>query len=359
VTAGPIRAAGSLARAWLMRLPPETAHRVAIAALKLAPAGPPPSRDPRLAVDAFGLRFPSPLGLAAGFDKNATVPAALLALGFGFVEVGTLTPRPQAGNPMPRLFRLPADAALINRLGFNNDGFEAGRANLARRPIDGIVGVNFGPNKDAVDRIADFVLGVNTFVAAASYFTINISSPNTPGLRDLQRREALDELVARVIEARDGVQPFRPVLVKIAPDLDLRGLDDMVAIGKSRRVDGLIVSNTTLARPSDLLDPAKSEAGGLSGRPLFAASTRLLAQARLRCEGAISLIGCGGVENTATALAKIEAGANLVQFYTGFVYRGPAAIDEILDGLAEEISSRGVAKIGRLVGVKASDWARA
>ena len=354
-----IRAAGALARASLARLPPETAHRAAIAALKLAPLGPPPSRDARLAVDAFGLRFPSPLGLAAGFDKNAAVPGALLALGFGFVEVGTLTPRPQAGNPKPRVFRLPADAGLINRLGFNNEGFEAGRANLARRPVEGIVGVNFGPNKDAADRIADYVLGVKTFAAAASYFTINISSPNTPGLRDLQQREALDALVARVIEARQSVQPFRPVLVKIAPDLNLHGLDDIVAIAKSRGADGLIVSNTTLARPPDLRDPAKKEAGGLSGRPLFVASTRLLAQAHLRCEGALSLIGCGGVEDAATALAKIEAGASLVQFYTGFIYRGPAAIDEILDGLAKAISSRGVAGIGRLVGVKASDWARA
>ena len=200
---------------------------------------------------------------------------------------------------------------------------------------------------------------MKTFAAAASYFTINISSPNTPGLRDLQRREALDELVARVIEARESVQPFRPVLVKIAPDLDLHALDDIVAIAKSRGADGLIVSNTTLARPPDLRDPAKREAGGLSGRPLFVASTRLLAQAYLRCDGALTLIGCGGVEDAATALAKIEAGASLVQFYTGFVYRGPAAIDEILDGLAKEIASRGVADIGRLVGVKASDWARA
>jgi dihydroorotate dehydrogenase len=359
MTAGPIRAVGALARGWLARLPPETAHRAAIAALKLAPLNSPLPPDPRLAVNAFGLRFPSPLGLAAGFDKNAEVPQALLALGFGFVEVGTLTPRPQAGNPKPRLFRLPADAALINRLGFNNEGFAAGRANLAQRPIRGIVGVNFGPNKDAADRIADYVLGVKTFAATASYFTINISSPNTPGLRDLQRREALDELVARVIEARENVRPFRPVLVKIAPDVDLPVLDDIVAIAKSRGVDGLIVSNTTIARPADLKDPAAREAGGLSGRPLFAASTRLLAQAYLRCEGALSLIGCGGVEDASTALAKMEAGASLVQFYTGFVYRGPAAIDEILDGLTNEVASRRVANIGRLVGLKASDWAHA
>ena len=356
--AGAVRFAGAMAGACLPRLPPEIAHRAAIEALKLAPLGLPPSRDPRLAVEAYGLRFPSPLGLAAGFDKNAEVAQALLALGFGFVEVGTLTPRPQVGNPKPRLFRLRSDAALINRLGFNNEGFAAGRAGLAQRRIEGIVGVNFGPNKDTADRIADYVLGVKTFAAVASYFTINISSPNTPGLRDLQRGEALDELLARVGEAREGIQPPRPVLVKVAPDLDLRALDAIVAIAKSRGVDGLIVSNTTIARPVDLRDPAAREVGGLSGRPLFAASTRLLAHAYLRCEGALSLIGCGGVEDAVTALAKIESGASLVQLYTGFAYRGPGLIDAILDGLTNAISSRGVSGIEKLVGVKAREWAR-
>jgi dihydroorotate dehydrogenase len=351
-----IGALGALARPWLALLPPENAHRAAILALKCAPCGPIPERDPRLAVEAFGLKFPHPLGLAAGFDKSAEVPRALLGLGFGFVEVGTLTPRPQAGNPKPRLFRLTPDAALINRMGFNNDGYERARSRLGAGRFPGIVGVNVGPNKDAVDRVADYVLGVKTFASVAAYFTINISSPNTAGLRDLQRRDALDDLVARVIEARESVEPRRPVLVKIAPDLDLRGLDDIVSVALARGVDGLIISNTTLARPPTLRAPEASEAGGLSGRPLFASSTRLLARAYLRCEGALPLIGCGGVEDAQGALAKIEAGAALLQIYTSFVYRGPGVIEEILRGLRDAVSALGVPSIGARVGAKAREF---
>jgi dihydroorotate dehydrogenase len=352
-----IRALGALARPWLLRLPPESAHRAAIMALRLAPRRPPEPSDPRLAVDAFGLRFSHPLGLGAGFDKNAEVPAALLALGFAFVEVGTVTPRPQGGNAKPRLFRLPADAALINRLGFNNDGFEAARARLAMRAIPGLVGVNFGANKDADDRIADYVLGVATFAACASYFTINVSSPNTAGLRDLQRREQLDELAARVVEAREAAHPRRPVLIKIAPDLDLRALDDVVEVAVARGIEGLIVSNTTIGRPATLLDPRSSETGGLSGRPLFPSSTRLLARAFLRSDGALKLIGCGGVEDAATALAKIEAGATLLQLYTGFVYRGPALIGEILDGLLAAVQAKRAPTVASLIGSRARDFA--
>jgi dihydroorotate dehydrogenase len=348
---------GALARRWLSLLPPERAHRAAIAALKLMPRSSAKSPDPRLDVDAFGLRFAHPVGLAAGFDKNAEVPDALLGLGFSFVEVGTLTPLPQRGNPEPRLFRLPADAAVINRMGFNNAGFEAARARLAARPSRGILGVNFGPNKDAIDRIADYVLGVNTFAGAASYFTINVSSPNTVGLRDLQRRDALDELVARVMEAREAAPQRRPVLIKIAPDLDLRALDDIVEVAVSRGADGLIVSNTTIARPPTLLDRRSGEIGGLSGRPLFPASTRLLARAYLRCEGALTLIGCGGVEDAATALAKIHAGATLIQLYTSFAYRGPRVVDDILEGLTAAVSSAGGQSIASLVGIKAREFA--
>jgi dihydroorotate dehydrogenase len=310
-------------------------------------------------VDALGLRFPHPLGLAAGFDKDAEAPAGLLRLGFGFVEVGTLTPRPQAGNTRPRVFRLPADAAIINRLGFNNEGFEAARRRFEARSIDGIVGVNFGANKDTADRAADYVLGVKTFAPFASYFTINVSSPNTAGLRDLQRREALDELVARVADARDTSTPRRPMLIKIAPDLDLRGLDDIVAVATSRGADGLIISNTTVTRPPVLIDPAKRETGGLSGRPLFPASTRLLARAYLRCDGAMPLIGCGGIEDAAGAIAKIEAGATLLQVYTGFVYRGPGLIEDILAGLAKSAAAGGSGTISQRVGVKARDFAMA
>lgn len=348
---------GALALPALARLAPETAHRATIAALKLAPTAPRRRPDPRLAVRAFGIDFPNPLGMAAGFDKDAEVPAKLLALGFGFAEVGTLTPRPQAGNPRPRLFRLPADRALVNRLGFNNGGYEAARARLAARPIAGVLGVNVGPNKDAADRLADYALGVKTFAPFASYFTINVSSPNTPGLRDLQRREALDELVARVVAARDEATPRRPVLIKIAPDLDLRGLDDVVAVCTERGVDGMIVSNTTIARPSSLRDPNAREAGGLSGRPLFEPSTRMLARAYLRSAGAFPLIGCGGVEDAASALDKIEAGATLVQLYTALVYRGPALIDEILAGLASAVAARGAVSVAELVGARAREWA--
>ena len=347
---------GAIARPWLALLPPESAHRAAITALKCAPAAAPPAFDPRLAVKAFGLDFPNPLGLAAGFDKSAEVPDALLALGFGFVEVGTLTPKPQAGNPKPRLFRLSADEAIVNRMGFNNDGYARALSRLSRRGGAGIVGVNVGPNKDASDRVADYTLGMKTFAEVADYFTINISSPNTAGLRDLQQRGALDELVARVIETRDALPKRRPVLIKIAPDLDLFALDDIVGVAIARGADGLIVSNTTIARPESLMSPDAKEAGGLSGRPLFEASTRMLARAYLRCDGALPLIGVGGVEDDASALAKIEAGATLIQVYTGFIYRGPGLIEEILRGLSKAASAGG---LQRLVGSKASDWASA
>jgi len=337
-------------------LPPETAHRVAIEGLKIAPPKQAKPRDPRLAVEAFGLRFPNPLGLAAGFDKNAEVPGAMLRLGFGHVEVGTLTPRPQPGNPRPRLFRLSEDGAVINRFGFNNEGYEKALARLARRPA-GLIGVNVGANKDAADRIADYVLGVETFAPVADYLAINISSPNTPGLRDLQRREALDELVARAVEARDESAPRRPLLVKIAPDLDDRGLDDVVAVALARRIDGLIVGNTTLARPASLGSRHRGEAGGLSGRPLFEPSTRLLARAYRAVGGATPLIGCGGVESAATALAKIEAGASLVQLYTGLALNGVGVVGEILDGLTRVVEARGAGSIGALTGARAAEWA--
>jgi dihydroorotate dehydrogenase len=352
-----MRALGALALPVLARLAPETAHRATIAALRLAPPARLRAPDPRLGVRAFGLEFPNPLGMAAGFDKNAEVPRALLALGFGFVEVGTLTPRPQSGNPRPRLFRLPADHALVNRLGFNNCGYEAARARLAAGTIAGVVGVNVGPNKDAADRLADYALGVKTFAPFASYLAINISSPNTPGLRDLQRRDALDELVARVVGARDEAAPRRPVLIKIAPDLDLRALDDVVEVCAARGVDGMIVANTTIARPPSLRDANAREAGGLSGRPLFEPSTRMLARTFLRCGGAFPLIGCGGVDDAQSALAKIEAGATLVQLYTGLVYRGASLIDEILDGVTGAVAARGAGGVADLVGVGAREWA--
>jgi dihydroorotate dehydrogenase len=342
------KAIGALAMPLLLSLPPETAHRATIAALKYAPLLPKTASPPGLAVSAFGLDFPNPIGMAAGFDKNAEVAGALIALGFGFVEVGTLTPRPQGGNPQPRLFRLPRDGALINRMGFNNDGYDAARMRLAARPARGIVGVNIGPNRDAVDRIADVASGVKTFAPYASYFALNVSSPNTPGLRDLQQRAAFDELAARVAEARAQAAERRPLLVKIAPDLDLRGLDDVVEVCARRGVDGLIVANTTVARPASLEGRDHGEAGGLSGRPLFESSTRMLARAYLRSGGALTLIGSGGVEDAETA-------ATLAQVYTGLVYRGPALIGEILQGLALAVERRG--PLAALTGSRAREWA--
>ena len=352
-----MRLASALAFPLLSKLEPEAAHRAAIAALKLAPAAP-PRCDPRLSVAAFGLSFANPLGMAAGFDKNAEVPGGLLGAGFGFVEVGTLTPLPQPGNPRPRLFRLRGDAALINRLGFNNEGYAAAHARLLGHKTNGVIGVNVGANKDSADRIADYVLGVKKFADVASYFTINVSSPNTPGLRDLQQRDALDELVARVIEARDGCAIRRPLLVKIAPDVDLAALDDIVAVGRARGIDGMIVSNTTITRPPALSEDEARQTGGLSGKPLFDPSTRILAQTFLRAERAFTLIGCGGIDGAPAALAKIEAGADLVQLYTALIYRGPRLIDEILRGLANALDARRIARIGDIVGVCARDWSQ-
>ena len=275
----------------LLRLDPETAHGLTVRGLSLWP--PSAARDdPRLAVEAFGLRFPNPLGMAAGFDKNAEVPDALLGLGLGFAEVGTLAPRPQPGNPRPRVFRLPADRALINRYGFNTAGHIEARAKLAARAArPGIVGVNIGANKDTADRVGDYVAGIAAFADLASYFTVNVSSPNTPGLRDLQAADALDDLLARVIAARDAASRRVPVLLKIAPDLDEPALDAIVRIARARAIDGMIVSNTTVARSGLTPAAAIREAGGLSGPPLFAASTRVLA--RIPGHGAMSAYAVG------------------------------------------------------------------
>ena len=302
-----IRAFDALSLPFLRWLDPEDAHRLAIQGLRLLPPAPPPADEPNLAVRAFGLNFPNPVGIAAGFDKNAEVPDALLRMGFGFVEIGTVTPRPQPGNPRPRLFRLERDEAVINRMGFNNDGGEAVLRRLAARSHrGGLVGVNVGANKDSEDRAADYVRLIDTFAPVASYFTVNVSSPNTPGLRNLQQAAALDDLLARVIDARERVRANAgdtPVLLKIAPDLTLNELDDVVHIARSRKVDGMIVANTTLARPHTLRDPARAkEQGGLSGRPLFRLSTRMVAETFVRAEGAFPLIGVGGIDSGGAAL---------------------------------------------------------
>ncbi len=344
----------------LRALDPEDAHGLTIKALRFVPVPKAAADPPELAVRAFGLNFPNPVGIAPGFDKNAAVPDALLRLGFGFVEVGTVTPRAQAGNPRPRLFRLEADGGIINRLGFNNEGAPAALARLAARAnAGGIVGVNIGANKDSADRTEDYVRLIDTFAPVASYFTVNVSSPNTPGLRDLQQARALDDLLARVIDARERVRPRAgptPVLLKIAPDLTLSDLDDAVGIARKHRVDGMIVSNTTISRPTSLRERDRaSEPGGLSGRPLFKLSTRMLAETFVRAEGVFPLIGAGGIDSGATAIAKIKAGATLVQVYTGLVYRGLGLLSEIKSELAAALKRGRRSSLASLVGVDAAE----
>jgi dihydroorotate dehydrogenase len=341
-----------LGRAALFAFEPETAHGLSIAALKSGiPFCRPPKPDPRLKVTVAGLDFPNPLGMAAGYDKNAEVPDALLGLGFGFAEVGTVTPLPQPGNPRPRIFRLTEDRAVINRLGFNNEGHDRAEERLKSRTGRGIVGVNIGANKDSADRIADYVAGVRRFARLASYLTVNISSPNTPGLRNMQAREALAELLTRVIAARDEVASRDskvPVFLKIAPDLGEAELADIAAEVLRKKVDGVIVSNTTLARDGLTSARHRDEAGGLSGRPLFQRSTAVLARMRKLVGKALPLIGVGGVDSAETALEKIRAGADLVQLYTGLIYAGPALPGRILAGLAQHCARERVANIRQL-----------
>jgi dihydroorotate dehydrogenase len=361
-----IRAFDAFSLPLLRWFDPEDAHRMAIQGLRLLPPVRPRPDDPKLAVRAFGLNFPNPIGMAAGFDKSAEVPDALLRLGFGFVEIGSVTPTPQAGNPRPRLFRLERDEAVVNRMGFNNDGAEAVLRRLAARAhLGGIVGVNVGANKDAVDRVADYVRLIETFAPVASYFTVNVSSPNTPGLRNLQQAAALDDLLAKVIDARERVRRNAgdsPVLLKIAPDLSLSELDDVVHIARSRRVDGMIVANTTLARPSTLREAARArEQGGLSGRPLFRLSTRMVAETYVRAEGAFPLIGVGGIDGGGAALTKIRAGASLIQLYSSLIYKGLGLVEDIKNDLASTLLRTGRDSLSEIVGadaatITAEDW---
>ena len=352
-----------LIRAGLFRFDPETAHGLSIKALK---AGLAPrsylAPDPRLAVDIAGLRFPNPIGLAAGYDKNAEVPDAILRLGFGFIEIGTVTPLAQPGNPKPRIFRLVEDEAVINRFGFNSEGHGAALARLtARHGRQGIVGVNIGANKDAADRIADYVAGIRAFAGVATYFTANISSPNTPGLRDLQARESLRQLLAAVLAARDeeAIRVGRkvPVFLKIAPDLTEEGLDDVAEEIRASTLDGLIVSNTTLSR-AGLADQAQAkEAGGMSGKPLFERATIALAKMRKRLGGNMPIIGVGGVHSAETAAEKIRAGADLVQLYSSMVYEGPGLPARIVRGLSAICDGKQVASIRDLRGATTEAWA--
>lgn len=344
-----------LIRPLAFALDAERAHRATIAALKLMPAKRPPRLPDSLRSTLAGLEFPSPVGLAAGFDKDAEVPAQMLALGFGFVEVGTLTPRPQAGNPRPRLFRLAEDRAVINRMGFNNLGQAAALEQLERLThLHGIVGVNIGANKDSdarkVDgRIADYAAGVRAMSPVARYIAINISSPNTPGLRQLQDEGALRALLSAVAEARDPGGP--PIFLKVAPDLGASEPDQIVRIALQHRIDAIIVANTTLARP-----PLKSrhagESGGLSGGPLGPLALAALRQFRSASGGEIPLIGVGGIATSDDAWERIRAGACLVQLYSGMVYEGPGIARRIARGLAERLAREGFASVAEAVGTE-------
>jgi len=361
-----IRAFDAFSLPLLRWFDPEDAHRMAIQGLRLLPPIRAKQDDPKLAVRAFGLNFPNPIGMAAGFDKSAEAPDALLRLGFGFVEIGSVTPKPQVGNPRPRLFRMERDEAVINRMGFNNDGAEAVLRRLASRAhLGGIVGVNVGANKDSADRTADYVKLIETFAPVASYFTVNVSSPNTPGLRNLQQSAALDDLLAKVIDARERVRKNAgdsPVLLKIAPDLSLAELDDVVHIARSRRVDGMIVANTTLARPSSLRESSRAkEQGGLSGRPLFRLSTRMVAETYVRAEGAFPLIGVGGIDSGGAALTKIRAGASLIQLYSSLIYKGLGLVEDIKNDLSSTLLRTGRDSLSEIVGadaaaITAEDW---
>jgi dihydroorotate dehydrogenase len=352
----------NLARPVLAALQPEQAHELTLRSLE---AGVYPRQkspdDARLAVHLWGLTFSNPLGVAAGFDKDARVPDAVLGMGFGFAEVGTVTPRPQQGNPRPRVFRLHEDRALINRLGFNNAGYDAAVARLQLRARRGIVGVNIGANKDAVDRAAAYVEGVRRFYDAASYFMVNVSSPNTPGLRDLQAPAALDSLLTRVLGARAEMmaagKPWRPIIVKLAPDLAAPDLESIIAVLGSQGIDGIAASNSTIAREG-LHDAERGQqAGGISGRPLFHRSTVMLARIFRLTQGRIPLIGIGGIDSGPMAIAKIEAGARLLQLYTGLVFEGPRLISRLKRALVQYVDHRKLADIGQACGRRADEWA--
>lgn len=354
----------------LRLLPPETAHRATLWALARGLAPPAPPRAwPELGTRVFGLDFPNPVGLAAGFDKSAEVVDALLAQGFGFVEVGAVTPRPQPGNPKPRLFRLDEDEAVINRLGFNNDGMEAAALRLEARlgarggrPASlelqrgeaGRIGANLGVNAESSNPAADFVACLRRLHGLVDYFTLNVSSPNTPGLTGLQGREALSHVLSEVLSCREALAREggrkTPVLVKIAPDLSARELADVVEVALERRADGLVVGNTTRLGREGLKSPHRNESGGLSGKPLFAPSTRLLGETHRLTEGRLPLIGVGGISSGADAYAKIRSGASLVQLYTALVFKGPRLVERIKSDLAALLARDGFERLAEAVG---------
>ncbi len=340
-----------LFRPFVHAIDPERAHRLSIEALKLVPLPPVPEGDPSLAIEVAGVRFPNPVGVAAGYDKDAEVPDPLLRLGFGFVEVGSITPQPQEGNPKPRLFRLSEDRAVINRMGFNNAGARAAEQRLSQRSPKGVLGINIGANKDSADRIADYAEMTRRMAPHAMYLTAKISSPNTPGLRALQDVGALSERLDAVMEARGATGP--PVFLKVAPDLEPADIDAIARIGIDKGLGALIVANTTISRPR-LRSHHAGEAGGLSGAPLKAISLERVRDFRKATGGALPLIGVGGIGSVEDAWERICAGASLVQVYSAMVYEGPGLGRTIAKGLARKLKADGMASIAEAVGSEAA-----
>jgi len=346
-----------LTRDSLLRMDAETAHGATITALRLGLAPQQDYADPtELKTSLCGIELANPVGMAAGFDKNGEVPRQLALMGFGMVEIGTVTPLPQIGNPKPRLFRIAGAEGVVNRMGFNNDGHAAVFARLRGQRIKAALGVNIGANRTSSDFVADYVAGVTRFAELADYLTVNISSPNTPGLRDLQTEEALKRLLGEVLGARARARTRVPVLLKLAPDLDEPALDAIARTVVATDLDGLIVSNTTLARDAVAGLENADEAGGLSGKPLFNLSTRRLAQLRQRV-GTLPIIGVGGIHSPETALAKLEAGANAIQLYSALVFGGLDLLDRLKRGLVSAVRNAGVANIAELSGRRVADWA--
>jgi dihydroorotate dehydrogenase len=347
----------NLTRDSLLRMDAETAHGATINALRL---GLSPRQDradpPSLRTSLGGLDLSNPVGMAAGFDKNAEVPVPLGRMGFGMVEIGTVTPRPQAGNPQPRLFRIASAEGVVNRMGFNNQGHEAVLARLKGVRVPAALGINIGANKDSADFVADYTLGVRRFAPLADYLTVNISSPNTPGLRDLQQADALARLLGAVLEERAKAATRVPVFLKLAPDLDEAAMDAIVGVIATTDLDGLIVSNTTISRDAVAGLPNATETGGLSGKPLFALATRRLAQMRQRT--ALPIIGVGGIHSPETAVEKFRAGANAIQLYSALVFGGLDLLDRIKAGLAVAVAAEGKRNIAELSGTRTAEWAR-
>lgn len=354
----------TLSRAALFKLDAEQAHALTIRGLKFGQSsGLAPNcnnaKYSELAVDIAGLSLPNPLGMAAGFDKNGEVPNALISMGFGFAEIGTVTPRPQSGNARPRIFRLVKDGAVINRLGFNNAGHAKVLTNLQATPLKGVVGVNIGANKDSEDFAEDYVLGIQKFWNIACYFTANISSPNTPGLRNLQAGKALNDLLKRISVARNKLAETTdkhiPIFLKIAPDLNENSLDEIAKCLLGSDIDGLVVSNTTITRES--LISKSTESGGLSGKPLFQHSTIVLAKMRQRLGRQYPIIGVGGIDNVQSAWEKLQAGADLLQLYTGMIYQGPGLANRICNGLVEKLRTSSFENVRALSSSEYSHWA--